>query len=132
METSGARPYDGAMNVMIVGAGGFLGAVARYGLASAIAARAGGSFPWPTLAVNLVGCLALGLVLGLVARAPENPALPLFLATGFLGAFTTFSAFSLDNLRLLESGGGGAAAFNVATQVLIGIAAVWLGRALLA
>lgn len=82
-------------NLVMVMTGGAGGAALRYGIALALGARA---FPWATLAVNLLGGLAMGL---LMARLPGEP-WRLLLGVGLLGGFTTFSAFGLDTVRLIE------------------------------
>ena len=109
---------------LLVGAGGALGAVARYAV-SLLGARWPG-FPAATLAVNVVGCLAIG-VLGSTLTS-ENARL--FLLTGILGGFTTFSAFGLETQTLASEGKPGLAALYVAVSVSAGLGAVWLGRAL--
>jgi CrcB protein len=110
-----------------VAAGGALGAAARYGVDSAWPVPAGG-FPWSTLAVNLAGCAALGVVLELLAglSAPHRLARP-FLGTGLLGGFTTFSAYALETRTLLASGRPGLAAGYLAGTLFGALAALWLG-----
>lgn len=112
--------------------GGGLGAAARH-LFNIGAARAFGiAFPWGTLGVNVFGSLATGLLAAwLAARyAGADQNLRLFLATGILGGFTTFSAFSLDAVALWERGAHGAAVAYVAASVILSIAALALGLAL--
>ena len=108
---------------------GGLGALARVGLATALGARA---FPWSTLAVNLLGCLAIGVgfvlfeTLGSEAWRPWR--VPLI--GGFLGGFTTFSAFGLETFTLIGEGRTGAALAYVVASVGIGVAGVALGAVL--
>jgi fluoride exporter len=85
--------------------GGGLGAVARYALGAWIVARAGAAFPLHTLAINVSGSFAIGLLLAvLAARFHVGPAARLFLVVGFLGGYTTFSSYSYEALALIESG----------------------------
>ena len=116
-------------NLLLVGSGGAIGAMARYlvggwVLHHTIQER----LPWGTLAVNLLGCLAIGLLAGAAERfeilAPDAR---LFLITGVLGGFTTFSAFGYDTMYLLRRGEALVAAGYVGASVGLGIAAVWLG-----
>jgi len=119
------------MNFLLVGLGGALGAMARYGLSSLIQRRAGDAFPWGTFVVNLAGCLAIGAVLyGVEDRAWLGPQARLFAAVGVIGGFTTFSAFGFETLELIQGGRWGWACAYTAGSVLLGLAAVWLGRAL--
>jgi fluoride exporter len=117
-------------NVLVVGLGGFLGAALRHLLAGALNARVP-AFPAGTLAVNVLGCFAIGALLGaLDARPDAHPAWRLFLAAGVLGGFTTFSAFGHETLELLRAARYGAALASVAGNVLLGLLAVVAGRAL--
>ncbi len=117
--------------VLIVGLGGFLGASARYLAGVFLHRRLGDAFPYGTLAVNVIGCFAIGVVLHFSDdRATVGRDARLFLATGVLGGFTTFSAFGAETLSLLREGGFGPAALNIAANLLLGLAAVWLGRAI--
>ncbi|MDT0200313.1 CrcB family protein [Nocardioides sp. AE5] len=111
-----------------VALGGALGALARHGAAT-LWPTGGGDFPWTTTLVNVIGCALTGIVLVLVLeRAPERPAHPLakpFLATGFLGGFTTFSAYAVEVERLFSGGhAASAVAYLVLTPVLA-LLAVW-------
>ncbi len=86
---------------MAVAAGGAIGAMARHGVSRVSLHLLGPNFPWGTLAVNITGSFAMGLVIiWLTSREPNSPALRAFLTVGLLGAFTTFSTFSLDVLTL--------------------------------
>jgi CrcB protein len=117
-------------NVLVVGLGGFLGSALRYTLARLLYTRAPG-FPLGTLAVNVLGCLAIGLVLGaLDARADAHPWWRLFLAAGVLGGFTTFSAFGYETVELLRAARYGSAFVSVVGNVGLGLLAVVAGRAL--
>jgi CrcB protein len=107
--------------------GGAAGSLARYGLSHVLQQSLGRDFPYGTLAVNVLGSLAAGLVYsGLLARGagPEWRAL---LLVGFLGGFTTFSAFSLETLVLFQEGQAGRAALSVLLNLLLCLAACGLG-----
>ena len=112
---------------LLVAAGGALGSVARYAV-SLLAVRWAAGFPAGTLAVNLAGCLAIGALGAALPATSEGTRL--FLLTGVLGGFTTFSAFGLETQILATSGRGGLAALYVAVSVGAGLGAVWLGRVL--
>ena len=100
-----------------VGVGGFLGAAGRFLLSGWIGAHAG-RFPFGTLAVNVVGSLAVGLLAGALAgRAPAGDAVRLLVMAGFLGAFTTFSAFSYESVQLWQAGRWPALFANVGLNV---------------
>jgi len=113
--------------------GGGLGAVARYGL-TLLAARAFGTgFPWGTFGINITGSLAMGLIAGFFLSRGMPPALEharLFLTTGILGGFTTFSAFSLDTIVLWEDGRLAVLAFYVLGSVALSIGALFIGYSL--
>ena len=117
--------------IFLVGLGGALGAIARYLGVRWVQHLAGGHwFPWGTLAVNVAGCLAIGLLAGAAdARGILSTNQRLFLMTGILGGFTTFSAFGLETLHLARGGYGLAAFGNVAASVLLGLGAAWIGYA---
>jgi len=115
--------------IIMVGAGGFAGAVMRY-LVSGWVQNISGSngFPWGTLAVNLIGCLAIGLLMGITESrqwfGPESRALVFI---GILGGFTTFSTFSYETFYLLKGGQLLAAGANIVLQVVPGIGGAGLG-----
>ncbi|HYF01081.1 MAG TPA: CrcB family protein [Planctomycetota bacterium] len=111
---------------LLVAGGGAVGATARFAVGLA-AARWTAAWPAGTLAVNLLGCLAAGLVVGLLT--PTQEALRLFLLPGLLGGFTTFSAFGLETQQLLQRGAWGAAAGYAFLSVAAGVGAVAAGRA---
>jgi len=117
--------------LLAVAAGGAVGALARYGLTAAVHTVVDRGFPWGTLAVNLLGSFAMGLLyVLLLERSAAGPETRALLLTGFLGAFTTFSTFSVETLNLLEAGSAGRAAANVAVSIAACLAAAWLGMGL--
>lgn len=110
--------------VLLVALGGAVGSAARYGVGFAAARWFGLGFPWGTLTVNVLGGLAMGLLAARVG--PENEPLRLLIGTGLLGGFTTFSAFSLETVRLMEHQPGLAALYALASLVL-SVGACWAG-----
>lgn len=115
--------------ILVVGLGGFLGAIARYGLTGLLHRVANGTFPYGTLAVNVLGCIAIGVVLHLVEdRSMLGPTTRLFVSIGILGGFTTFSSFGYETFELLEDREYRLAFLNVAGNVVLGLLAVWVGR----
>lgn len=119
-------------NSLMVAAGGAIGSMARYWLSGAIAARLGARFPYGTLVVNVTGSFVIGYFLTITTeRLALHPAYRLLIAVGFLGGYTTFSAFEYETLRLLEAGGLRLALANVVLSVTLGLTACW-GGALLA
>ena len=116
--------------VLLVGAGGFVGSILRYVLSGLVQGAARDSlFPWGTLAVNVLGCFTIGVLTELAeSRGAFGVETRLLLITGFLGGFTTFSAFGYETLYLLRDAERLLAAANVLASVVIGIAAVQLGR----
>lgn len=111
--------------------GGAIGAGARHLVNVAFGPWADGGFPWATLTVNVVGCLLMGLLIAtLTIRFDGSADLRTFLATGILGGFTTFSAFSMDFAHLVERGDIAQGAVYVAASVVLSIAAVFAGLAI--
>ncbi|MGF7029878.1 CrcB protein [Paenibacillus mucilaginosus] len=116
------------MTVWYIGAGGAAGAMARFGLSLLFnPASSGASFPWGTLLCNLLGCVLLGRM-AYSEPLGRLPNLKAFLTTGFVGAFTTFSALSLEMVLLLESGAWVSAAVYGAVSFIGGLACIRLGR----
>ena len=108
--------------------GGSLGALMRYVISSMVNNRIGGEFPFGTLTVNIIGSFLMGfLAMWLVEHWSLNPLLRLAVFVGFLGAFTTFSTFSMETLNLFESGQSLRALLNMFINVTFTILAVWLG-----
>ena len=121
------------MGYVIVFVGAGIGGALRHGVNLAAARHLGVNFPYGTMAVNLAGSLAMGFIAGYLAfKGDAGQGLRLFLATGILGGFTTFSAFSLDVVTLIERGDIANAALyggvSVAGSVLALFAGVWLVR----
>jgi CrcB protein len=117
------------MRYLAVGAGGFAGAIARYAIAAWLDSFWRRPFPLATFAINVSGCFLLGLFLSIAATRSVDPALRLLIATGFLGAYTTFSTFEYETHQLTEQGAMAWAAANVVASVAVGFAAVRLGAA---
>ena len=111
--------------ILLIGAGSFLGGISRYLLSSVIPSKTE-VFPTGTLAVNIIGCFCIGIVFGLFDRGQISHEWRIFLATGFLGGFTTFSAFSNEALLLFRDGQAGVALLYVAASVVLGLTATWL------
>jgi CrcB protein len=118
------------MTLLLVGVGGFFGAIARYLLDGWVSRATGGTFPFGTLVINLSGSFLLGL---LFALAVERAALPSDIRApvliGFIGAYTTFSTLMLESWRQFEDGALVAAALNIGGSVVLGLAAVFVGLA---
>lgn len=106
-----------------------VGAPLRYAVDGAVADRTGGTFPWGTLLINATGSLVLGLLTGLAMYhgVPKTP--KVVLGTGFCGAYTTFSTFTFETVRLVEEGAIGAAARNAAGTLVVCAAAAAIGIA---
>lgn len=111
--------------------GGALGSMARYACSGLVAGWTGDAFPWGTLLVNVVGSFVIGLFAALTGpegRLPVALELQRFVMVGVLGGFTTFSAFSLQTLALMQQGQLARAGLNVIGSVALCLAAVWLGH----
>jgi CrcB protein len=120
-------------SLLLVGLGGAFGAIARYQLSTWVLQRLEGwRFPLGTFVVNVLGCLIAGLLAGLVAKHELFAAeMRLLLFTGVLGGFTTFSAFGMETVMLLKRGELLIAGCNVALSVVVALALLWLGFALI-
>ena len=116
--------------LFIVGSGGFIGSIARYVLSGIVTqASTVSRFPYGTLAVNTIGCLAIGALSGMAEQSGAfSPNARLLLFTGILGGFTTFSAFAYETYFLGREHAWSLAIVNIVAQVVLGLAAVWLGH----
>jgi CrcB protein len=112
------------LRVLLVGAAGAAGALARYWVGTAVGLR---SFPWATLGINVLGSFLLGVVLGGPGANRWSPTATTAIAVGFLGAFTTFSTFAFEATTLVRDDRPGTALAYVATTVVAGLAASALG-----
>ncbi|GAA4571687.1 fluoride efflux transporter CrcB [Planotetraspora kaengkrachanensis] len=118
------------MNWLLVIAGAVVGAPLRYLTDRAIQVRHDTVFPWGTFTVNVAGCLILGVLTGAVAAGAAPSCLQLLLGTGLCGALTTYSTFSYETLRLVETGARFFAVANVVASVVAGLGAAFVGAAL--
>ena len=114
-------------NILSVGAGSFIGGIGRYLISLAMKGVSKG-FPWATLAVNLLGCLMIGLLWGFLSRnASEGTSWGLFLTVGLCGGFTTFSTFSKEALTMLQAGQTWGFVSYITMSIIAGIALAALG-----
>jgi len=113
---------------LLVGTGGALGALARFGAQNWIGSLPNG-FPMATLLINIVGSIAMGVLIGILAKTTPQyqNEIRLFVAVGIFGGFTTFSSFSLDAIVLIERGDLLLAAVYIVGSVLLALAGLWMG-----
>lgn len=132
MTRIGEKPIVAAMiSVLSIAAGGALGAVARHCVNVGAASAFGLVFPWGTLVVNVLGSFLMGILIGLFAHLWQpSQDMRAFLTVGFLGAFTTFSTFSLDAVTLYERGEVALSAVYIGANVALSIAGLLGGLAL--
>lgn len=118
----------------VVGVGGFIGALARYGLSGYVHRQLPeADFPYGTLVVNLLGCLLIGVLAGLAEqRQLFGPEVRTFLLIGVLGGFTTYSTFGFETFAMLRDAEFMQAGLNVIVHVIAGLALVWLGYGMVA
>ena len=120
------------INAALVGSGGFVGALARYGLSGLVQRQIPlTTFPYGTLVVNLLGCFLIGVVAGLAdSRQLFGPEARTFALIGLLGGFTTFSTFGYETFAMIRDAEYLRVAANVGTHVILGLTLVWLGYAI--
>ncbi len=118
------------MRALLIGGFGFVGTLARYWLQGAVQRLSSSTFPYGTLSVNVVGSFVVGLVATLtLERAALSPTWRTAILLGFCGGFTTYSAFAYETFELLRTGDPWRGIANIAAQLALGIAAVWVGYA---
>ena len=116
------------IQALAIATGGAIGALLRYWTSLAVHSKLGAGFPYGTLTVNVIGSLLMGfLYIWFVERLAMGPVIRGFLFIGVLGAFTTFSTFSLETLNLIESGQLGKAVLNIVISVIVCVTAAGLG-----
>jgi CrcB protein len=115
--------------LVLIGVGGLLGTLCRYWFSEFVEKRAQSAFPFGTLAVNLVGCFAAGFLFHVFEDVVVQPDLRLAVFTGFLGGFTTFSAYALQTFTLTSDKLLSLAALNLAVSNVAGLFLVWIGAA---
>lgn len=116
--------------ILLVALGGAIGASGRYVTVAAFTHLLGVGFPYGTLAVNVFGCLLMGITIGLLAHSGGSSSLRYFIATGILGGYTTFSAFSLETITMLERGETFQAVAYIALSVVLSLIALAAGLGL--
>jgi CrcB protein len=112
-----------------IGLGGLLGTLLRYGISEWVENRAQSPFPYGTLIVNILGCFAAGFLFQSLEHSAISEAVRLGVFVGFLGGFTTFSAYGLGSLTLVRGGMPSMAVMNVLLSNVVGLAMVWVGAA---
>ncbi len=118
---------DTLSKFFLVGGGGFLGANLRYWLGGWMQGRLDGSFPWPTMIINVSGSVIIGLFMGLIEGLNWNPNWRLFGAVGILGGYTTYSTFAYEGMRLLAEREYTRALLYIEGSALITVFGAWLG-----
>lgn len=117
--------------LLLIGIGGALGSILRYLTSVVVSKYFQSAFPWATFTANILGCLIIGIILGLFEKQQiTNPDLKFFLITGFCGGYTTFSAFAAENVNLFQSGNSLMAFAYISASVLVSLFAVWVGLTL--
>jgi CrcB protein len=115
------------LHLLGVGIAGGLGTIARYGISLGSSALFGPQYPWGTFLANMLGCLLFGLISGFASSSLVSPAWKILLLTGFLGGFTTFSAFAFENQQFLLHGQWSQFALHFIGQNVLGVLLVLLG-----
>ncbi|WHA39881.1 fluoride efflux transporter CrcB [Agrobacterium larrymoorei] len=119
------------LNILLVALGGAIGSVGRYLVGVWGTRLAGPNFPWGTLTVNIVGAFFIGLMVEMIARRLDASAeMRVFIVTGIIGGFTTWSSFTLDAVVLFERGALGMSALYIMASLLVSFVAIFAGLAL--
>jgi CrcB protein len=118
------------LKYVVVGIGGFAGAIARYALGTYIGSRFGVRFPYGTFVINVSGSFAIGFILVLLARTTASQYWRYLIPIGFIGAYTTFSAFEYETLKAIQEGQPITGVLNVVLSLVVGFIAVWAGSEL--
>jgi CrcB protein len=117
--------------LLAIAAGGAAGSLLRFWMSNWVHLVAGRSFPYGTLAVNVLGCLIMGFLFVLfIERLSDNPVLRAGILIGVLGGFTTFSSFSIETLNLIEQGSWSKAVANMGASLVLCVGATWIGAML--
>jgi CrcB protein len=112
--------------ILAIGAGSFIGGIFRYLLSILVQTKTTTNFPLGTLTVNIIGCFFIGIVFGIFDKGQMSHEWKLFLATGIIGGFTTFSAFSMETFSLFREGHTGYALLYILASVLLGLLATYI------
>jgi CrcB protein len=119
-------------NTILIGVAGLAGTLLRFWISGFVARRAGETFPWGTMVVNIVGCLLAGAIFNLTEdRMLISPTFRAVILVGLLGGFTTFSSYGLQTFVLLRDGELGMATLNVVVSNVVGLMMVWVGYGLM-
>ncbi len=121
------KEQNDLLKYLLVGVGGCLGSILRFWLGTYIGGKMGTRFPYGTLVINITGSFLLGLVFAVFTKTHWNPNWRYLIPIGFIGGYTTFSAFEFETLRTLQDGQIGLGLLYVAVSVIVGLVAVWGG-----
>ena len=113
--------------ILLIGLGSFIGGIARYLLSVTVYNKIPSAFPYGTFAVNIIGCFLIGLVFGFHERSGLTNEWRLFIVTGLLGGFTTFSAFSFESVDLFRNGEPALALLYITGSIVLGLLATFAG-----
>jgi len=125
---AGKERFERVEKYLAVGAGGFMGSIARYWLATYVGQRMGTRFPYGTFLINISGSFLIGLVMTILTeRTHLSPIYRYLIPIGFIGGYTTFSTFEYETLRVIQDGQFTIGVLNVVLSVLVGFLMVWTG-----